>query len=441
MLENHISKQEAMRRIREHWHPAPSEETVAIDDACGRFIAEDARARFDIPVVRAAGMDGICVNFDLFEEGIPDASGWTRGIEYERADTGDDFDDRFDTVLPIEWIEPVDENARCGDRILLQGGIRIEPKAGPGGPGRGPAGHGAPKGPEGKGPGGPQVSRGMNVRPAGSQMKRDTLLLKAGMKITTFDIAALVSGGYDMVRVTKKPVISFIPTGSELVSAGQPLQRGQNYDANSHLARVMLEEIGATPRIYSVVKDKKTALADTLQDALAASDIVIINGGSSKGDEDFNTELLEASGQLLFHWIKAAPGRPMAAAVTEDGKLILNVAGPTLAAYYGIVWCVRELVSDWYGAEIPWGREVTATAGRDLPAPPLSILMKMKVTEAEDGTLTAIPMGGPGGPGRHGDPGNGRSQPLPFEANAIYFTTPDEKPVREGDPVTVLLVR
>ena len=432
MLENHISKKEAMERIRGAWKPAPTQETVAIDEAVGRFAAEDIRAKYDLPVVRSSGMDGICVNFDLFEDGIPDTSSWQRGVEYERADTGDDFDDRYDTVFPIEWVTPVDQDAVKGDRLELKGGIIIEPKGGPGGR----------PGPGADQKGGPQIKRGMNVRPSGSMMKKGTLLLRAGMQITPFDIGALVTGGYGEVPVVKKPVVAFIPTGSELIGAGEDLARGQNFDSNSHVARAMLRKLGAEPCICPVVKDKRNDLADAMNEALAHADIVIINGGSSKGSEDFNTELLEKNGTLLFHWIKAAPGRPMAAAATDDGKIILNIAGPTLAAYYGIAWCVRELVSDWYGAHIPWGIPAEVTAGEDMPSPPLSILRRMKVQEDENGVLTAVGMGGPGGrPGPKERAGAKSAQPLQFEANAIYFTDPDAPPVKKGDRFTVFMVR
>ncbi len=432
MFEDHTSKKEAMELMRGAWKPVRGTETVGIDEANGRFAAEDIRAKYNIPVVRSSGMDGICVNFDLLEDGIPDASGWTRGVEYERADTGDDFDDKYDTVLPIEWVRPVDEAAVKGCRLELTGGIIIEPKGRPG--------------PGGKGPG-PQLERGMNVRPSGSMMKKDTLLLKAGMQITPFDIGSIVAGGYSEVSVMKKPVVAFIPTGSELIGAGEDLQRGQNFDSNSHVVRAMLEMIGAEPLILPVVKDKRAELAEAMDKALAAADIVIINGGSSKGSEDFNTELLDKTGKLLFHWIKAAPGRPMAAAATDDGKLILNIAGPTLAAYYGIAWFVRGLVSDWYGAQIPWGVEREVTAGEDMPAPPLSILRKMLVSENEDGELVAIGMGGPGGPGPRGpkkpdaEKPAAKAQPAQYEVNAVYFTDPEGGPIRKGDRFKVLIVR
>ena len=410
MHKENITKKEALDLIRSAWTPTPVIEEAAVADAMGRILAEDCHAKYDLPVVRAAGMDGICVNFDLFENGMPDTSEWQRGVQYDRADTGDDFPDAFDTVLPIEWIK------------TEGGAIRIEPQK--------------MHGPGGRPDGAPQIERGMNVRPAGSMMKKDALLAKKGMRITAFDIAALATGGYGTVRVIKKPRIAFLPTGSELIPAGSIPQRGQNFDANSLMVSAMLREMGAEVTCFPIEADHKNNLKERLAEALKTNDIVLINGGSSKGEEDFNTRILQEMGEFLFHWIKAAPGRPMSAAVIQ-GKLVINLAGPTIGAYYGVIWCVKELLSDWYGCEVPWGHEIEAELTEDLMAPPMSIFMRMRVTDekeaSEKARYFASRIGG--GPGRMHP---GINQP---DANAIYMTDPDQPAPKKGDVIRVIMVR
>jgi len=410
MHKENITKKEALDLIRSAWTPASVTEEVAVADAMGRILAEDCHAKYDLPVVRAAGMDGICVNFDLFENGMPDTSEWQRGVQYDRADTGDDFPDAFDTVLPIEWVKTED------------GTIRIEPQK--------------MHGPGGRPDGAPQIERGMNVRPAGSMMKKDALLAKKGMRITAFDIAALATGGYGTVKVIKKPRIAFLPTGSELIPAGSIPQRGQNFDANSLMVSAMLREMGAEVTCFPIEADHKNNLKERLAEALKKNDIVLINGGSSKGEEDFNTRILQEMGEFLFHWIKAAPGRPMSAAVIQ-GKLVINLAGPTIGAYYSVIWCVKELLADWYGCEVPWGHEIEAELTEDLMAPPMSIFMRMRVTdekeESEKARYFASRIGG--GPGRTHP---GINQP---DANAIYMTEPDQPAPKKGDVIRVIMVR
>ena len=428
MYKENITKKEALDLIRSAWTPAPVTEEVSVADAMGCILAEDCYAKYDLPVVRAAGMDGICVNFDLFENGMPDTSEWRRGVQYDRADTGDDFPDAFDTVLPIEWIK-------------TEGGVlRIEPQK--------------MHGPGGRPDGAPQIERGMNVRPAGSMMKKDALLVKKGMCITAFDIAALATGGYGSVKVIKKPCIAFLPTGSELIPAGSVPQRGQNFDANSLMVSAMLGEMGAEVSCFPIEADHKNNLKERLEEALQTNDIVLINGGSSKGEEDFNTRILQEMGEFLFHWVKAAPGRPMSAAVIQDqaaasgrqdrdavpeqgNKLVINLAGPTIGAYYGVIWCVKELLSDWFGCEVPWGYEIEAELTEDLMAPPMSIFMRMRVTdekeESEKARYFASRIGG--GPGRTHP---GINQP---DANAIYMTDPDQPAPKKGDVIRVIMVR
>lgn len=410
-----ITKKEALELIRSAWTPVSGTEEVTLSEGAGRILAENCCAKYDLPVVRAAGMDGICVNFDLFEDGMPDTTCWQRGVHYDRADTGDDFPDAYDTVLPIEWIKMED------------GCIRIEPKKG-----RGPGGDG-------------KLFRGMNVRPAGSMMKKGSLLARKGTRLTAFDIAALVTGGYGGVSVVKKPRIAFLPTGSELIPAGSMPGRGQNFDANSIMAEVMLREMGAEMTVFPIEADHKKTLESRLLEAVQNHDIVLINGGSSKGEEDFNTRILAENGKFLFHWVKAAPGRPMSAAVI-NGKLVINLAGPTIGAYYGILWCVRELLADWYGCNVPWGHEIEAELTEDLMGPPMSIFMRMQVTERDaevDGRLDQTDAGHSrylvsrigGGPGRMHP---GINQP---DANAVYMTDPERPAPKKGDVIRVTMVR
>lgn len=443
MLENHITKKEALKRIRNAWSPLVKRESVDIEEASGRILAEDYYARYSLPVVRAAGMDGIAVNFDMFAEGMPDTSKWTRGQEYERVDTGDDFDDRYDTVIPIEWVKeagsgiiltpsPMGGPRRRGNEKQPDEGMpaqRSDEKAG--------AQRTRKAGDE------PLMHRGMNVRPSGSIIEKGAAVGRKGMRITPIDIAALATGGHSQVQVLKKPVITFIPTGSELVPAGSEIKRGENFDANSPMAAAMLRELGAEVVRKRIIWDDYGELKKVLADALAESDMVLINGGSSKGEEDFNTRLLAEKGKLIFHWVKAAPGRPMSAAVI-NGRLAVNLAGPTLAAYYGIIWCVRELISDWYGRETPFGFTVRARLENDLPSPPLSLIMRMNVKKDADGCgYLASPASMAGGNRMNRDlPGGKRPGINMPDANGLFITDPDSSAGnKKGDEVEIILVR
>ena len=393
------TKEETLKLMYSKWTPQISEETVSIDDCLGRVLAEDVYAEYNIPVVRSSAMDGIAVKSSAFfdeetgEEKTPDTENWVLGQDYVRADTGDDFDDAFDAVIAIEMVE-----------LLENGGVRLDLNR-PAGPGPrrpgGPEDHKGPKdgekpghgpGPKGRGPHGPfKVRKDVNVRPAGSAVKKGTLLAAKGTWIRPEDIASIAMSGKNEFKVVKKPVVSFIPTGSELVPAGTDLQRGQNFNSNGPMVKAMLEQMGAEPHIMPIVKDKKSDLRTALEKAIEVSDIVIINGGSSKGEEDFNTRMLDEMGELLSHGVAAVPGRPMGFAII-NGKPVINTSGPSVACFHGMKWCISELINAALGIEKQPVYRRLVTLAEDLHTPPvMSRLVRLNVEETEDGPVAHQP--------------------------------------------------
>jgi molybdopterin molybdotransferase/putative molybdopterin biosynthesis protein len=363
------TKEEALELIYGRWTPHTETETVSIDECLGRVAAEDIYAQFNIPVVRSSAMDGIAVKSEMFfdettgQEKFPDTENWVIGRDYVRADTGDDFDDAYDAVIAIEMAE-----------ILENGGVKLDLSE--------------PKGPGAKDRKGPfKVRKGVNVRPAGSSVKQGELLISKGTYIRPEDIAAIAMGGSAEVRVMKKPVVAFIPTGSELVSAGTPLKRGQNYNSNAPMVKAMLTQMGAEPVIMPIVKDNKSELKASLEEAVKIADIVVISGGSSKGEEDFNTRLLDETGELLLHGVAAVPGRPTGIAII-DGKPVINTSGPAVACFYGMKWCIGSLVASCLETGSKPGYRRAVTLAEDLHTPPvMSVLVRLNVVETENGPV------------------------------------------------------
>ncbi len=191
-----LTKQEILRRLFAKWNPEIRTEIIPAEKCSGRVPAEDQTIQFDLPVVRAASMDGIAVDSRRFEKGMPDTSSWKPGIDYIRADTGDDFDDAFDSVIRIE----ADIGADGSLSIHLPSGTPFQP--------------------------------GMNVRGAGSMMKRGETIVSAGRIITAPDLASLLAGGITELPVIRKPKVGFIPTGSELVPPGTLPGRGRGPESD-----------------------------------------------------------------------------------------------------------------------------------------------------------------------------------------------------------------
>ncbi len=386
-------RDQALKDFYQAWTTEELVELVPLAEAAGRICAVRLCSRQELPPYRVAACDGIAVSASSFEGGFPDTRGWRPGREYQRADTGDDFADCYDLVIPIEEV-----------RFCPDGSLELSRDI--------------------------PAKTGWNVRPAGDMLKRGELLLEEGLPIRPADLASLAMGGIAMVPVRRRPVAAFIPTGNELVPAGIRPGRGQNVDTNSVMAGQMLAEFGAEPLIFPIVPDEPEALREALSAALAAADLVIINGGSALGDEDFNFRLLGQGGKLIHHYIAAAPGRPMALAVME-GKPVINLPGPTMAAFFGLDWCVRAVVSRMLRLPVPRRQRVYCLLENGLRTNPhMAILCPMRVTKTPRGDYRA-----------HYLSFFELSTPFCLAANGMYISEIGESMLEPGQRISVELLR
>jgi molybdopterin molybdotransferase/putative molybdopterin biosynthesis protein len=347
-----VSRAEALERFFALWEAVPRSEDVPIERACGRITAREVCSRVTLPEVHSSSRDGIAVDSAAFSSGATAFPAWRAGVDYVRADTGDDFDDRFDAIIQIEDVT-----------FLEAGGVRL--------------------------PAGFRVTSGLNVFGRGNMIHEGEVILEKGLPVRPCDVGVLARGAVWEAPVVKKPVVAFIPTGDELIPLRQRPARGENIDTNSIMAAQMIAAMGARPLLFPIQKDDKAGLEGVLKEALAVADIVVINGGSSKGSEDYNARLLSEMGTLVCHGVAAAPGRPLAIAVI-DGKAAVNLPGPMLAAYFGLDWCVRAIVCRALGIPVPKRPVVKArlmdngTPPRQLP-PNFEFLTRVIVTRTAEG--------------------------------------------------------
>lgn len=351
-----LARQEAIELMFANFNFTPKTETINVKDALNRMLAKDIQAVHSLPVYRVAAMDGIAVKFSTFASGImPNTTVWEVGRDYVFADTGDDFPDDFDTVIKIENVE-----------LLASGGISLD---------------GIPE-------------EGQNVKPAASTIKSGEILVKAHTELSPRHLAVLLAGGAETIEVFCKPRVGFIPTGSELVPVGSRPQRGQNIETNSFMVSCYLKEWCAEPIIFPSLADSKNQIENLLQAALKACDIVLINAGSSKGQEDYSLRVLESTGKVFAHGLKNAPGRPTTLAVVK-GKPVICVPGPPMATDCCMRKTVRYFIYHWYGINKPVRATVRATLRGDISSSPeMEIFTRVIIKKDGDHyTAKSAPMG------------------------------------------------
>ena len=390
-------KDEALALLFSRWTPTPEAERIPVTACAGRVLAEDVTAKYDLPVVRASRMDGVAVKSALFAEGMPDTSLWRLGVDFVRADTGDDFDDAFDAVIPIENVT-----------LTEDGGLRIGAEV--------------------------RVTPGFNVKPGGAEVRKGALVAPAGRYLTVTDLGAICMSGAAEISVVKKPRVAFLPTGSELVPVGSELRRGQNFDTNSPMLAAMLREMGAEPITHPIVLDDPAAISAAVDALLPRCDVLLIGAGTSKGGEDYSARVLAEKGEVLFHGVAAVPGRPMSMAILE-GKPAVNLSGPAFAAFYSADWAVRAIVCRWLGLKrIPQRKRVHAALTERMQTPPFfSAMTAFHLERDEENMLLATPLSARG-------PKSAGSAAI-LAADAVYVSTPGEPPREAGEPIELELLR
>jgi molybdopterin molybdotransferase len=176
----------------------------------------------------------------------------------------------------------------------------------------------------------------------GDDFKAGQLLFKRGHRITVKDVGMLAAIGKDRISVFKKPRVSVLSTGDEIIGISEMPKPGEVRDINSYTIAAFAEATGAEVRNIEKVPDVEHRLRSALETALAESDIVLLSGGSSAGNKDMTAEIIDSMGRpgVVTHGIAMKPGKPTIIGIietkTNDGampnKLAVGLPGHPMAA-------------------------------------------------------------------------------------------------------------
>jgi molybdopterin molybdotransferase len=303
-------------------------------DSFGCVTAEDVYADFDLPQLPVSGPDGYAVRSEDIKWASPhkpvvlSISGTARAGRVlkrtlnpgtaVRIMTGAVVPGGADCVVRFEDTdEPQDKNGPNNDNPSQ---VRIYVKALP----------------------------GDNIRPAGSNVQKGTLIVPEGTLIGPIYISALAAIGKKSLEVVRRPVISIIATGDELISPGTPLTPGKTYNCNAAAIASLVTHYGGIPKILGIARDSEAALISKIRRGMK-SDAIITSGGVSKGDYDLVRLVLGKIGKLVFSRIKMGPGAAVAFGTVEryaanNGNTtmpIFSLAGPPAGCLINFETLVR----------------------------------------------------------------------------------------------------
>jgi putative molybdopterin biosynthesis protein len=332
------------------WQVLGIEEIPLDETALGRVLAEPVWARISSPHYHASAMDGFALRAERTRGALPSKPISLRiDEEAQYVDTGDPLPDWANAVVPIENVEPLDENAQSAADPRKPYAIRLREALPP----------------------------WSHVRPMGEDIVATELVLPAGHSLRPVDLGAIVASGHSSLRVARKPRVAVLPTGSELVPIGQPPQRGDIIEYNSLVLAAQVNRWGGQAVRYPITKDHFETIRDTVARAAAEADLILLNAGSSAGAEDFSARVVETLGTLLVHGVAIRPGHPVILGLVGhnhgDKVPVIGVPGyPVSAALTGEIF-VEPLIARWLGRpsaaplemEAALTRKVTSPAGDD----------------------------------------------------------------------------
>ena len=122
-----------------------------------------------------------------------------------------------------------------------------------------------------------------------------------------------------------------------------------------------------------VIKDNYEEMKKALDKALETSDIVIVSGGTSKGEGDLGPQVLEAYKEIetMVHGVKIKPGKPIIFAKLKRKIIFILPGYPTSALscfYVFIDNFLREIsgypLREKFSKKMEVGERIYSTIGR-----------------------------------------------------------------------------
>jgi molybdopterin molybdotransferase len=336
-------------------------ETVGIDTALGRILAEAISSQTDLPGFDNSAMDGYAVRAtDIAQAsaGVPvrlpvvaeSRAGAVPGAHVAgtamRIMTGAPMPDGADTVVRQE------DTSRDGATVLIEVATPLA----------------------------------TSVRPRGADMRAGEVVIEPGQQLSSIDIGVAAALGHDRLLVGTRPRVALLATGDELVPAGTSPGPAQLVDSNSPMLTAAVLEAGGVPTFLGIARDSKDSLRAILE-AASASDLVVSSAGVSVGDHDWVREVAAELGTISTWRVAMRPGKPVLIGTLRDA-IFIGLPGNPVSSSVTFELFARPVIRKMQGASELHRRKLLVRTGEELSKPAgLETYTRAILRESEDGGL------------------------------------------------------
>ena len=361
-----VTSTEAQNLIGSFKAPLASE-TVLIDEAHGRVLAEEIVSAEDIPQFPRSLVDGYAVNAkDTY--GAKETSPGLLGVAGEiriGEETDMVLEEGSSIYLATGSMVPEGADGVVMQEFVRRMGNEIEVTR--------------------------SVFKGENICFKGEDVQKGAVVLTRGTRLGPFHVGTLAALGISRVPVFVRPTVSLISSGDEIVDIDMTPPPGKIRDINRYTLTGLLAKGGAQVLFRGIAADSMPDITSKLLES-KDSDLILISGGSSKGARDFVTAAVEEiGGSILFHGINIKPGKPTIFGELR-GKPLFGLPGHPASCVLATVRFVLPLLARLAGESDYRPLTVQARLTTNIPSSyGFEEFVRVKL-EAEAGRLLATPV-------------------------------------------------
>src|SRR5215471_15181584 len=191
---------------------------------------------------------------------------------------------------------------------------------------------------------------GQNIVPRGSEARAGQAILQPGMRLGFAELALAAQVGTVHLQCAKRPRVSILSTGDEVVLIDQQPGEFQIRNSNSVSLAAQVRIAGGEPVVLGNAADRAEDLGEKIERGLK-EDALVLTGGVSMGKYDLVESVLKALGAgFLFDAVAIRPGKPAVFAICK-GKPVFGLPGnpvSTMVTFQLFVAAAIDLLS---GAE------------------------------------------------------------------------------------------
>ncbi len=298
--------EDALDRFFAHIPMTPTE-TVELEFALGRVLAEDIYSPLDVPRFDRAAFDGYAVRSEDTFGASPSSPVTLRVIgslrpgdttdivvgkmESVKIATGAFLPNGTDAVVPLEYSKEI-------GREFVEISRQVPP--------------------------------GANVDRTGSDVRRGDLVLRQGTYIGPFEMLLLATLNVTKVLVRRRPRVSIINTGNEIVELGSDLSGGKVVNSIRYMLISLLHDM-VEINYRGIAHDDEDLLRKKILDCLD-DDLIVTTAGTSVGERDLVPRVVEdLGGNIIAHGLSIMPGKPTLMAII-DGTPLIGLPGYPVSA-------------------------------------------------------------------------------------------------------------